>query len=423
MKSRILVLMLLAALCILPVLGQNTPQATSTVSFNGISFAFDSTLATNVNIVQKAATGAQDMPAADAAHTEFQLYNQDMAPASAFETPAVINVYRVADLAGMDAINTEFQTLQTLLTTRGDLTPFTTVSDTGDNPSLPFLPLANAAQAIHAKVMYVDTTSLQGVSYITIFRQDVSDFVGNEFVYTFQGLSWDGVYYVSAVFHLNTALFPQGTPSNFDATTYPTYLRDSIAQLTTADPTAFTPSLTTADALIQSFSFGGLMTGTAIPTIIVPVATSTVVQDPSLGGLSGTWTLVSYGAADAQIPVLPAPATPITLTFATDGISGNGGCNSYGGAFQYNAGTLTISNVVTTLMACQDDVTAQETTYLDLLGKAASYQVNGTELVITTESGLLMFTNAPAPTATVPETATSTETAVPVETMTPTATP
>jgi len=113
-----------------------------------------------------------------------------------------------------------------------------------------------------------------------------------------------------------------------------------------------------------------------------------------------------------------------------NGVSGSAGCNSYGGAFQYNAGTLTFTNLVTTLMACEESVNAQETAYMGALMAATSYQVNGNQLVINYPTGVLTFVNAATVltptvemTATVDMTATATVPAAPTLTETPTTAP
>jgi heat shock protein HslJ len=400
MKSRILVFMLLMVLGILPVLAQNTPPTTNSVSFNGFSFNFDSTLASNVNISQMAGTDPDQPLGLNAAHTEFVLSGADAVSVTAMDAPVVIQVYQTADLAGMEAVQGPFQELQSLLSARSDLA-------TGGNVTLQFLPLPNAAQTVVARAQYIDTASLQGVSYITAFHQDMSSFTGSEFVYTFQGLSLDGTAYVSAVFHLNTDLFPADSSSDFTAETFPQYVTESAATLNNAEASAFTPSLTDVETVIRSMSFASMITPTpvaAVPTMTMtgeaPTVAATDVTDPTLGGLAGTWTLVSYGPAEAQIPALAN--APITISFAPTGLSGSAGCNTYGGSFQYNAGALTFTNVVSTLMACADDINAQEATYLGALGTVSAFQVNGGQLLITYEGGVLTFTNgAPTPTATV----------------------
>lgn len=112
--------------------------------------------------------------------------------------------------------------------------------------------------------------------------------------------------------------------------------------------------------------------------------------DSSLGGLAGTWTLVSYGAAGAAIPVLES--APITATFGGQGVSGSAGCNGYNGNFSYNNGTLVINSLASTEKACVEaGVSEQESAYLAALQSASTYQVSGGQLVVNYVGGALTF--------------------------------
>src|SRR5690606_9659844 len=106
-------------------------------------------------------------------------------------------------------------------------------------------------QVIRAHAQYLDTGSLSGVSYITVYRQDVSPFVSNEFFYTFQGVSADGLFYVSARMPLTVSDFPSQIPADFDmdefAAGFNDYLTESVTTLNAAAPEAFSPALGNLD--------------------------------------------------------------------------------------------------------------------------------------------------------------------------------
>jgi hypothetical protein len=64
--------------------------------------------------------------------------------------------------------------------------------------------------------------------------------------------------YVSAIFRLNTELLPAEIPADFDYEAFIEKLTSTwrtIATLNGGTADDFTPSLTTLDALIQTFSF------------------------------------------------------------------------------------------------------------------------------------------------------------------------
>jgi heat shock protein HslJ len=394
MKFKFLILALVVGLFAFPALAQDS---TNTVSFNGFSFSFDSSLATNVNITQYPgdAVDLQQPGGPEVRNTEFDLYNALPAP-STFDAPGAIRVYRTADFAGYADQTARFQQLQTLLTERPDLSTFmVTANEDMTANALPFLPVMPASQVIRARAQYIDSAFVQGISYVTVFRQDASPFTGGEFIYTFQGVSLDGAYYVSAIFRLNTAVFPAEIPGDFDMDTFMATINDyfaqSVTQLNQATPQDFTPSLTTLDAMIQSFSFQPM---TTTPDVPAPQPTATDENtDPTFGGLGGvTWTLVSSGSPDA--PQAALPNAPVTLTFTDQGVNGSAGCNSYSGPFQYNAGALSFGELISTKMFCEG-LMDQENAFLGALATASAFQVGNGQLQITYDGGVLTFTSAP----------------------------
>ncbi len=399
MKLKILLLVLLAALCVTPALAQDS--ATFAVAFDGFSFNLPPAVASNVNISQYPGDPTTlDQPGGpEVKHTQFLLYNGSTSPESYLDGAGGIRIYNTADFTGYDQATQVDQNLQSLLAQRPDLGQYM-VSDPnqGNANDLPFLPVFPAAQVIRARAHYIDTPSLQGVGYVTAYRQDVSPFVGSEFLYTFQGLSSDGAHYVAATFPLNTPLFPAEIPSNFDYDTFnqqfAQYLSQSIDTLNNATTEDFTPSLAVLDALVQSFTFtsAGVSTvpATPLPPATVEPQPTATLSDATMGGLAGvTWTLVSYG--DPSNPQSALEGTPVTISFSQSGVSGNGGCNSYGGSFQYDANTITISQVIRTLMACEQPIMDQEDAYLNALASASTFQIDGSQLQITYDGGVLTF--------------------------------
>jgi hypothetical protein len=258
-KLVLLILVLIFALGMSSVSAQDGGQ--HKVLFDGFSFSFDAALAANVNIWQYAGDPADRDGLPEPPFTMFVLYNERPVPENVFDGRGGVYVYKTADLASYTPYQDELARFQTLLAERPDLTPYmATPENVGDN-TLPFLPIFMAAQVIRARVQYVDMPSVSGISYITAYRQDAFPFFADEFLYTFQGLSANGGYYVSAVFPLNTALFPTDMPADFDYDAFVeninAYFTESVAALNRAAPEDFAPSLATLDVLIQSFVFEG----------------------------------------------------------------------------------------------------------------------------------------------------------------------
>ncbi|MCC6803607.1 MAG: META domain-containing protein [Anaerolineae bacterium] len=394
MKRIILLIVLALAVFVIPAAAQDA----TTVAFGDFSFSLPTALASSVNIVQYPGDPTDlDQPGGpEVKHTEFVLYNTPPAPQSFLDGVGGIRIYATTNFAGYAQAQQEYQNLQALLAQRPDLAQYMVSSTDSNSQNLPFLPVFPAAQVIRASAAYLDTPYVQGVRYVTVYRQDVSPFVGSEFLYTFQGITVDGARYVTATFRLNTSLFPAEIPSDFDYDTFnqqfTQYLSDSIVTLNAAAPGDFSPALATLDALVQSFA---LSNAPQLPTTPLPPATieaTPTAIDESLGGLGGvTWILTAYGDPNNPQPALES--APVTLMFSSTGVAGNAGCNTYGGAFQFDGTSLTVSQLVTTLMACADQsVMTQETAFLGALGSATSFQLDGSQLTINYDGGVLVFT-------------------------------
>lgn len=110
------------------------------------------------------------------------------------------------------------------------------------------------------------------------------------------------------------------------------------------------------------------------------------------------WTLVAVNGVRNNLGLVPT-----TLLFdpgAEPGQGAAGGiamCNNYRGGYSVEEESLTVSELAATKIRCPDPVMEAETTYLELLGAAQSYQVFGQTLIITSEKGLLIFVANRAP--------------------------
>lgn len=122
---------------------------------------------------------------------------------------------------------------------------------------LPYLPVPEAAQMLHADAVYLSFRNGTGVRYITHYAQDVSPYTADCLFYTYQGLSADGKTYVSATFPLYTSLFPREIPAKFDYKRFEkqeaAYRAAGIRKLNAADLRKdFTPSIALLDRLVTS---------------------------------------------------------------------------------------------------------------------------------------------------------------------------
>jgi heat shock protein HslJ len=92
----------------------------------------------------------------------------------------------------------------------------------------------------------------------------------------------------------------------------------------------------------------------------------------------------------------------ITLILVGGQAGGFGGCNAYSATYQAEGESLSFGEVTSTLRACADEqMTQQEQQYFEALQTASSYVLEGNQLRITYDGGLLTF-ETPIPTEPVP---------------------
>ena len=104
------------------------------------------------------------------------------------------------------------------------------------------------------------------------------------------------------------------------------------------------------------------------------------------------WHLKALGAKNAN------PEVTTTIIFNEDGsFSGSGGCNRIGGSAKFDGAALKLSDVLSTMMACDDAKSTQEREFLDALSKVASYAVDGDTLVLMDSAGVAIARMAVSP--------------------------
>lgn len=216
------------------------------VAYDNLSFDVDSKLAKDVNADFETATW-QTVDAL-AEHVCFYLHNDP--PDESRQS----NQLCAISTSGMDDA---VKSLKNIITD----TPTLIVPD---GRTQIFTPLAGAAQLMQAKLKYINTKEIQGLSFITYYAQDDYLITGDLLQYNFSGLTRDGKYIVFLTYVSDTALLPTlNTYSDQDLTDKlsvirenPTrYYKEIIATLNKGKASDFTPNLDTLDAIIQSIHF------------------------------------------------------------------------------------------------------------------------------------------------------------------------
>lgn len=252
-------------------------DATSSVAFDGVGFDFSHTLGRSVNILRVPRQGADELPLGEGApaHIVFSLYprqSESRRVPALWDLPGSVNAYRTTALGGYAVATHQMTELQRILADRPEPAILEAGMVDGTAP-LPYMPVAEeAAQALVARVGYVDTPEVSGIAYVTGYRQDTYPFARDDLWYSFQGLSTDGWWYVSVTWRLRADMFPRRVTQADarrvanSASRWERYIRDSQATLDAAAPTDFTPSLDTLDALVRSLDFDSVVAPSPSPS-------------------------------------------------------------------------------------------------------------------------------------------------------------
>jgi len=230
-----------------------------------------------------------------------------------------------------------------------------------------------------------------GVRYVTDspYRLDASPWTNESMSYVYQGLSDNGLFYVSLIWPVATESLPNtmaDVPEDVaaqaaNADTYAAYVQETTATLNALAAGDWTPDLTALDALVQSLSF---------PTTLTPTLTGT------------TWQWVSLTTPVEQTAV--SDPTRYTITFNADGTAAiKADCNNVVASYTTDGSSLSIIPGPTTLAACPEDSLGDQ--FVANLSNVALYFFQDGDLFMDMkfDSGTLRFAaqmavDLPAPT-------------------------
>lgn len=123
----------------------------------------------------------------------------------------------------------------------------------------------------------------------------------------------------------------------------------------------------------------------------IALALSACSAGESSSSLVGPAKLDSYGPADAPIPAVPD--TEAGITFNEDGtLTGNSGCNGFGGNYTVEGDRVTFSEIVSTLIACEEPLMSQESVVHQVLTDTATYKIEGNTLTLSNNGMVLVLT-------------------------------
>ncbi len=110
-----------------------------------------------------------------------------------------------------------------------------------------------------------------------------------------------------------------------------------------------------------------------------------------------TWTVNGFNNG-ANGVVSPSGETPMTAIFTADGqVSGSSGCNQYHASYTVDGNKISIGQIASTMMACDDAIMTQEQQFQTALGQAATFEIGISGLTLHSADGAaqVIFTAGP----------------------------
>jgi hypothetical protein len=155
--------------------------------------------------------------------------------------------------------------------------------------SQPFLPMWNAGPVFYARPQVINFQNGKGIRYLTCFAQSFVPIDTSCLFYTFQALTADGRYYISAIFPIDLpALHTSDAEAKWNAamtdiTSYQQYVTEMAQQLASASAVDFTPDLNNLDNLVKSLSVNPsvVLKAPPIPTFSCPGAMASQLKPSS----------------------------------------------------------------------------------------------------------------------------------------------
>jgi heat shock protein HslJ len=128
-------------------------------------------------------------------------------------------------------------------------------------------------------------------------------------------------------------------------------------------------------------------------------ATLLTYEAAAAGSLTGAWTITGYLTADGSALSSPVAGAEATIEFLEDGtVAGSAGCNQMTGSYTAGPGSLTVSQLASTKMMCEEPagVMDQEAAVLANLESAVAWTVTSTGVDLADAEGTRVLTLAPA---------------------------
>lgn len=227
----------------------NTATPPPTANFKGIRFVYDSDLVGVLNQPQSHTVRppgqnvSQGLP--ESIHFTFGPQNHDTEFSPHNSQLFVFPLEHYATMS--NAAEKRIKALQQLITSR---------QLEVDTP-LPLLPLPTGSETFHSHPKLIEFENGFGISYITQYDLEPNFITNENIFYTFQGISEDGKFYISAFFPVDNADLPanqnDSDSSVFqDVKFWETYRSKTVSDLNAASADEYNPNLDILDRMMAS---------------------------------------------------------------------------------------------------------------------------------------------------------------------------
>lgn len=181
-------------------------------------------------------------------------------------TNAELLVYPIGDWHNDEAAGIA-QALKLLIEKRADIDLNTAIGE------LPALPIRRAAQNIRAQRTFIAGEGVVGIRFMTRYTQNFSPFRGDDLLYTFQGITTDGRYYVVFNMPLSVRHFVEQLPDD---------LEDQIAEADDAGFGIWAAYLAQAEAVLNIMDIDLAAPDGLVSSLVIddPIAQPAFICDP-----------------------------------------------------------------------------------------------------------------------------------------------
>ncbi|MGB2962431.1 MAG: hypothetical protein WBB69_00405 [Anaerolineales bacterium] len=221
---------------------ETDPMPEPDIVFQGVSFAFDPSLAESVNAENIPGEGDENAFFSTPDHLSFTFNNYALV--DAFHTP-VIKIYSVEEFRAVNGtVGESLDTLKAVIDSQPVYDENIFVAD-----------MFGAAQYFRSLIGYLRFQNGTGVRFITQYGQDASPIGWPSLIYAFQGFTNDGQYYVSAIFPISHPSLPDPDEVVMDDAFYDNFLNykaDTQMLLDLQELDTFVPSALLLDGVIES---------------------------------------------------------------------------------------------------------------------------------------------------------------------------